>query len=150
MKAWAESLPGAKDSKIRFLGDPSGAFARAFDTEFDSAAVFGSNRSKRYAVVTENGAVKDAYVEPDNTGVNGESFFFLKSSILFPLLSRLNYNVLTSFCFRRLSLFFPPLDAFLSILLFSHCFVFTPQRRELTQSTSLRCREGSRIEDSRI
>lgn len=127
MKAWAESLPGAKDSKIRFLGDPSGAFARAFDTEFDSAAVFGSNRSQRYAVVTENGAVKDAYVEPDNTGVNGESFFFFKE--LYPSSSSLSLELqcLDIILFPA-SVFFPPLDAFLSILLFSHCFVFTPQR----------------------
>jgi peroxiredoxin 5 len=73
MKAWGESLDASKSSTIRFLGDPSGAFTRAFDTEFDSAKVFGQNRSKRYAVTVENGKVKDVFIEPDNTGVVGAS-----------------------------------------------------------------------------
>ena len=72
MKAWSESLDANKSSHIRFLADPSGAFARALDTEFDSAKVFGQNRSKRYAITIENGRVKDVYIEPDNTGVVGK------------------------------------------------------------------------------
>jgi peroxiredoxin 5 len=73
MKAWNKSLDSDKSSGIRFLGDPSGAFTKAMDTEFDSAKIFGHNRSKRYAVTIENGKVKDVYIEPDNTGVNGKS-----------------------------------------------------------------------------
>lgn len=73
MKAWSESLDADKSSNIRFLGDPSGAFTKAFDVEFESAKVFGHNRSKRYAVTVENGKVKDVFIEPDNTGVVGES-----------------------------------------------------------------------------
>lgn len=73
MKAWGESLDANKSSNIRFLGDPSGAFTKAFDTEFDSAKVFGQNRSKRYAVTVEDGKVKDVFIEPDNTGVVGKS-----------------------------------------------------------------------------
>jgi len=70
MGAWAESLdPGAK-SGIRFLGDPAGDFNTKLDLLFDSAAVFGQNRSKRYALVTEDGKVKSVHVEPDNTGVD--------------------------------------------------------------------------------
>jgi len=70
MGAWAENLdPGAK-SGIRFLGDPSGAFNKELDLIFESAAVFGQDRSKRYALVTEDGKVKSVHVEPDNTGVN--------------------------------------------------------------------------------
>lgn len=38
---------------------------------FDSAAIFGNNRSKRYALLVENGKVKEAFVEPDNIGLNG-------------------------------------------------------------------------------
>ena len=58
--------------QIRFLGDPSGQFTKDLDLSFDSAAVFGQDRSKRYALVVEDGKVKSAHVEPDNTGVNGK------------------------------------------------------------------------------
>ena len=60
--------------QIRFLGDPSGQFTKDLDLTFDSAAVFGNDRSKRYALVVEDGKVKSAHVEPDNTGVNGTQF----------------------------------------------------------------------------
>lgn len=72
MKAWATSLDADKSSKIRFLGDPSGAFTRAMDTEFESTKVFGQNRSKRYVATIEDGKVKKVFIEPDNTGVDGE------------------------------------------------------------------------------
>ena len=75
MKAWAKSLDESKKSGIRFLADPAGEFTRAWDVEFDSAAMLGNNRSKRYAVTTENGKVIKASVEPDNIGVSGESTF---------------------------------------------------------------------------
>lgn len=35
-------------------------------------AIFGNDRSKRYALVVENGKVKEAFVEPDNTGISGK------------------------------------------------------------------------------
>jgi peroxiredoxin 5 len=72
MKAWGESLGAGKSSNIRFLGDPSGAFTKAFDTEFDSAKIFGQNRSKRYVVTVKDGKVEGVFIEPDNTGVDGE------------------------------------------------------------------------------
>lgn len=59
-------------SQIRFIADPTGAFTKALDLSFDSRAIFGNERSKRYALVVEDGKVKEAHVEPDNTGVNGE------------------------------------------------------------------------------
>jgi hypothetical protein len=94
MKAWQESLDPDKKSgvssqpdptqcspstfthisnthQIRFLGDPLAEFTNALDLAFDATAIFGQARSKRYALVVENGKVKEAYVEPDNTGVNG-------------------------------------------------------------------------------
>lgn len=40
------------------------------DLSFDGAAIFGGDRSKRYALVIEDGAVKDAHVEADNTGLD--------------------------------------------------------------------------------
>lgn len=61
-------------SQIRFLGDPSGAFTRALDLGFDGSAIFGGMRGKRYALLIEDGKVKSAHVEPDNTGTNGEFF----------------------------------------------------------------------------
>ncbi|KAL1978789.1 hypothetical protein VTN31DRAFT_1648 [Thermomyces dupontii] len=70
MKAWAESLDPEGKSGVRFLGDPTGKFTEALDLAFDSTAIFGNKRSKRYALVTENGKIKEVHVEPDNTGVN--------------------------------------------------------------------------------
>lgn len=75
MRAWAKTLDSDQSSGIRFLGDPAGDFTRAWDVEFNAAKLMGNNRSKRYAVVTEDGKVKAAYVELDNTGVKGELFF---------------------------------------------------------------------------
>ncbi|KAF7155195.1 hypothetical protein CNMCM5623_006622 [Aspergillus felis] len=70
MKAWGVSLDAAGKSGIRFLGDPTGKFSEALDVTFDSSSIFGNHRSKRYALVVEDGKVKEAYIEPDNTGVN--------------------------------------------------------------------------------
>ena len=71
--AWGKSLDAEKSSGIRFLADASGAFTRALDVEFPSAAFLGTNRSKRYALVIEGGKVKSVNVEPDNIGADGES-----------------------------------------------------------------------------
>ena len=58
--------------QIRFLGDPTAKFTEALDLTFDGSAIFGGPRSKRYALKIDGGKVKAIYVEPDNTGVNGE------------------------------------------------------------------------------
>ena len=71
MNAWGKSLDADKSSGIRFLGDPSGNFTRAMDCEFDSAAMLGNNRSKRYAVVVKDGKVTEVHIEPDNIGHSG-------------------------------------------------------------------------------
>ncbi|KAK8082663.1 peroxiredoxin (alkyl hydroperoxide reductase subunit C) [Apiospora saccharicola] len=70
MNAWHDQLDPVKESGIRFLGDPTGDFTRALDLGFDAPAVFGGMRGKRYALVIEDGKVKEAHVEPDNTGTN--------------------------------------------------------------------------------
>ena len=57
--------------QIRFIADPSLKFTDALDLSFEAAAIFGGDRSKRYALVVEDGKVKKAFVEPDNTGVKG-------------------------------------------------------------------------------
>lgn len=59
--------------QVRFLGDPTAKFTSALGLAFDGSAIFGGDRSKRYALVVEDGKVKEAYVEPDNTGVNSKS-----------------------------------------------------------------------------
>jgi 2-Cys peroxiredoxin 5 len=80
MKAWGEKLEqeNGKNS-VRFLGDPTAAFTKALDLDFDASAVFGGPRSKRYALVVESGKVKKIAVEKDNTGLDGE---FSRSCVL--------------------------------------------------------------------
>ena len=73
--------------QIRFLGDPSGKFTEALDLSFDSASIFGNNRSKRYALTVENGKVTEAFVEPDNTGVNGQLYPSMTFQTVLPLTS---------------------------------------------------------------
>lgn len=43
----------------------------ALDLGFDGSAIFGGVRSKRYALMIEDGKVKEVHVEPDNTGISG-------------------------------------------------------------------------------
>ncbi|KAH9827569.1 peroxiredoxin [Teratosphaeria destructans] len=69
-KAWAATLDPEGKSGVRFLADPHAEFTKALDLDFDATAIFGQPRSKRYVLVIENGKVKEAHVEPDNTGVN--------------------------------------------------------------------------------
>ncbi|KAJ4411868.1 hypothetical protein N0V91_001005 [Didymella pomorum] len=70
MKAWGKILDPTGSSGIRFLADPSLALTKGLDLSFDGSSIFGGDRSKRYALVIEDGAVKAAHVEPDNTGLN--------------------------------------------------------------------------------
>ncbi|GKT43309.1 peroxiredoxin-5, mitochondrial [Colletotrichum spaethianum] len=74
MKAWGDQLDpaGQTGRQIRFLGDPAGEFTKSLEVDFDSKAIFGNDRSKRYTLVIENGKVKEAHVEPDNIGTKGE------------------------------------------------------------------------------
>lgn len=78
MGAWGTSQDPTGKSGIRFLADPHGELTSALDLSFDSAAIFGNARSKRYALVVENGKVTQAHVEPDNTGLNGMAHVSLK------------------------------------------------------------------------
>lgn len=72
MKAWAQTLDPSSKSGIRFLADPLLNLTKALDLDFDGTPVFGGPRSKRYALVIEDGKVKEAHVEADNTGMNCE------------------------------------------------------------------------------
>ncbi|KAF2760154.1 Redoxin [Pseudovirgaria hyperparasitica] len=70
MKAWKASLDPDSKSGIRFLADPSAAFAKSLDLTFDAPQIFGGPRSKRYALLIKDGKVAEAHIEPDNTGLN--------------------------------------------------------------------------------
>lgn len=56
MKAWGEST-GANDAGITMLGDPDSTFTKAIGMNFDAPPVGLLARSKRYAMVVENGAI---------------------------------------------------------------------------------------------
>lgn len=76
MKAWQTKLE-AKEKNIRFLADASGALVKALDLSFDATALLGNERSKRFALQTKDGKVTSVAVEPDNTGITGESTYTL-------------------------------------------------------------------------
>ncbi|XP_061596040.1 peroxiredoxin-5, mitochondrial [Cololabis saira] len=70
MAAWGKEH-GA-EGKVRMLADPTGAFTKAVDLLLDSdqiVQVLGNKRSKRYAMLVEDGVVKKINVEPDGTGL---------------------------------------------------------------------------------
>ncbi|XP_057677860.1 peroxiredoxin-5, mitochondrial [Corythoichthys intestinalis] len=70
MAAWGKEH-GA-DGKIRMLADPTGEFTKAVDLLLESdqiVQVLGNKRSKRYAMLVEDGVVKKINVEPDGTGL---------------------------------------------------------------------------------
>jgi peroxiredoxin len=61
LTAWAKAT-GAQD-KITFLADGNGEFARAIGLDLDASAAGLGVRSKRYAMLVEDGAVKILNVE---------------------------------------------------------------------------------------
>jgi peroxiredoxin 5 len=67
MDAWGKAH-GAGD-KVRMLADPQGAFTKAVGLDVD-APVLGGLRSKRYAMVIEDGTVTHLQVEPDGFGLS--------------------------------------------------------------------------------
>ncbi|KAK7504281.1 hypothetical protein BaRGS_00004585 [Batillaria attramentaria] len=67
MEAWGKSL-GAGD-KVRFLADTCAEFVKKADLSVDLSAVLGNVRSKRFAMVVEDGVVKGMKLEPDGTGL---------------------------------------------------------------------------------
>ncbi|KAF2670724.1 Redoxin [Microthyrium microscopicum] len=70
MKAWGSDLDPSGKSGVRFIADPALSFTDGLDLSFDGSAIFGGHRGKRYALLVEDGKVKEAFVEPDNTGLN--------------------------------------------------------------------------------
>jgi peroxiredoxin len=61
MDAWAKDTGGK--GKIEFLADGSGAFAKAIGLTVDLNERGLGLRSRRYAMIVDNGVVRDVYVE---------------------------------------------------------------------------------------
>ncbi|CAK7901662.1 peroxiredoxin Ahp1p [[Candida] anglica] len=70
-KAWGDSLLGSEiaGAQITFLADPAAEFTTALDLKFDASKFFGNERSKRYALLVEDGKVAKTFIEPDNVSV---------------------------------------------------------------------------------
>ncbi|KAF9928249.1 Peroxiredoxin-5, mitochondrial [Modicella reniformis] len=68
MNAWAKQLEVG--DKITMLADPQGKFVKDLGLDFDASAALGSYRSKRFALVLENGKITKVFVEPNNTGLS--------------------------------------------------------------------------------
>lgn len=63
MKAWSDAT-GAADAGIRLLGDPAAAFTRALGLQFDAPQAGLIGRSRRFAMLVEDGVVKVLNLEP--------------------------------------------------------------------------------------
>lgn len=71
MKAWAKASGG--EGVIEFLSDGNGEFAKAIGLDLDMSQRGLGTRSKRYAMLVEDGVVKSLAVEdsPGNADVSG-------------------------------------------------------------------------------
>lgn len=69
MDAWAKQLQNDSD-EVKFVADAKGEFAKALDVAFDASKVFGNERSKRYALLVDNGKVTHTFIEPENTAID--------------------------------------------------------------------------------
>jgi len=67
MAAWGEAQ-GA-EGKVRMMADPSGTFTKALGLEVNAPAL-GGLRSKRFAMVVDNGVVTHLELEPDGFGLS--------------------------------------------------------------------------------
>lgn len=63
MQAWGAST-GAEDAGITMLADADGSFTREIGMDFDAEVVGFYGRSKRYAMVVEDGTVTLLHEEP--------------------------------------------------------------------------------------
>ncbi|KAI8866029.1 peroxiredoxin-5, mitochondrial-like protein, partial [Ramicandelaber brevisporus] len=70
-QAFAEKVNAG--DKVRVLADPRAEFVKALGLSFDATAVLGNVRSQRFALVVENGIVKQVFPEPDKTGLSVSS-----------------------------------------------------------------------------
>lgn len=71
VKAWSKDLlENIAGEQVKFLADAKADLTTALDLKFDATKVFGNERSKRYALVVQDGKVVKTFVEPDNAGIN--------------------------------------------------------------------------------
>jgi glutaredoxin/glutathione-dependent peroxiredoxin len=63
MHFWAQHM-GA-EGKLIFLGDNNAEFAKAIGLDFDASAGLGGTRSKRYAMLVEDGTVSVLNIETE-------------------------------------------------------------------------------------
>jgi glutaredoxin/glutathione-dependent peroxiredoxin len=72
MKAWGEST-GATAAGISMLGDADGSFTKAIGLDFDAPPAGLIGRSKRYALMADNGVVKVLNLEssPGQCDISG-------------------------------------------------------------------------------
>lgn len=68
MQAWGAAH--GTQGKIRMLADPSAAWTKALGLEVDASGPLGGVRSKRYAMVVNDGKITDLQVEPDSFGLS--------------------------------------------------------------------------------
>jgi cytochrome c peroxidase len=62
MKSWGEAT-GATEAGITMLGDPEAAFTKALGMEFSAPPAGLIDRSRRYAMLVDDGVVKLLHVE---------------------------------------------------------------------------------------
>ncbi|WP_371155472.1 peroxiredoxin [Jannaschia sp. 2305UL9-9] len=62
MQAWGDST-GATEAGIHMLGDADGSFTKAMGMDFTAPPVGFHGRSKRYAMIVDNGTVKTLHAE---------------------------------------------------------------------------------------
>jgi len=65
MKAWGEQAGVA--GKVRMLPDGNGTFVKAMGLDFDASAFHLGTRGQRFALVAEDGVVKQIWVEKPGT-----------------------------------------------------------------------------------
>lgn len=72
MQAWGKDT-GATDAGLTFLGDADSSFTKAIGMDFDAPPVGLLARSKRYAMVVDNGTVTALNVEesPGECSISG-------------------------------------------------------------------------------
>ncbi|MCK0168819.1 peroxiredoxin [Jannaschia sp. S6380] len=62
MRAWSEST-GAAAADLHMLADPDGGFTRAIGMQFDAPPAGLVGRSRRYAMLVDDGVVRTLHVE---------------------------------------------------------------------------------------
>ncbi|MBX2797690.1 MAG: peroxiredoxin [Myxococcales bacterium] len=68
MQSWGASQNAGE--KVRMLADPAAELTKKMGLEVDATAALGGVRSKRYAMVLQDGVVTHLEVEPDGFGLS--------------------------------------------------------------------------------